>query len=168
MSPQLNTKVIPLSEVPWRNAVYLTGPQRPVLLVVDDERIIADTLSLILSRNGYEVMTAYDGMGALELVSGLAPDLVITDVVMPGMTGIELAITLRKTIPTCKVLLFSGQAATIDLLDEAHLAGEDFAILAKPVPPAQMLRRVSECLTTSSDGKAFAGDNGPVIPAVLR
>ena len=91
-------------------------------------------------------MTAYDGKSALELARAVPPALLITDVMMPGMTGIELAIVMVDTVPDCKVLLFSGQAATVDLLAVARDIGYDFAILTKPVHPTDMLRRVSECL----------------------
>lgn len=66
---------------------------------------------------------------------------------MPGMTGVDLAITMKKSIPSCKVLLFSGQAATIDLLEKARHEGHDFTTLTKPVHPTDMLRRIHECLT---------------------
>jgi CheY-like chemotaxis protein len=81
------------------------------------------------------------------LANAAPPDLIITDVMMPGMTGIELAITISQTIPTCKILLFSGQAATVDLLEQARDAGYNFTTLTKPVHPTDMLRRISECLT---------------------
>jgi FixJ family two-component response regulator len=69
----------------------------------------------------------------------------ITDVMMPGMTGIELAISMVDAFRDCQVLLFSGQAATVDLLKKARDMGHDFAILSKPVHPTDMLRRVSQC-----------------------
>jgi FixJ family two-component response regulator len=65
---------------------------------------------------------------------------------MPGMTGIDLAISLSGTLPQCKVLLFSGQAATVDLLEEARRSGHDFTTLTKPIHPTDMLKRISECL----------------------
>ncbi len=65
---------------------------------------------------------------------------------MPEMTGVELAIAVTETVPGCKVLLFSGQAATVDLLEKARRRGHDFTILTKPVHPTDMLRRISECL----------------------
>jgi hypothetical protein len=63
----------------------------PVILVVDDERVIADTLSVILSRNGFAAMTAYNGTSALEIATLVPPQLLISDVMMPGMSGIDLA-----------------------------------------------------------------------------
>ncbi|NYF80526.1 response regulator [Granulicella arctica] len=149
MSAKLNFKVVSLSEVPLNGQTDIVGRRHSVVLVVDDERVIADTLSIILSKSGYKALTAYDGVGALEAARNIRPDLLITDVVMPGMTGIELAMTLRQTVPECRVLLFSGQAATVDLLERAREAGHDFTILTKPVPPHDMLRQVSACLSMS-------------------
>jgi CheY-like chemotaxis protein len=65
---------------------------------------------------------------------------------LPGMSGIELAITMRRIFPDCKVLLFSGQAATSDLLTSARRSGHEFTLLNKPVYPTDLLRRVSESL----------------------
>ena len=70
------------------------------------------------------------------------PHLLISDVAMPGMTGIELAIHFRKTQPECKVLLFSGQASTADLLEKARAQGYDFDLLAKPIHPADLLAKL--------------------------
>lgn len=148
MSPKLEFEVVPLAEVPKEDAVTLLKRPPPVILIVDDERVIADTLSTILSNSGFSTMTAYDGASALTLAGKFAPDLLISDVMMPGMTGIDLAIQLKETVPQCKVLLFSGQAATVDLLEKARNAGHDFTTLTKPVHPTDMLKRISECLAT--------------------
>jgi CheY-like chemotaxis protein len=146
MSPKFNCKVIPLSDVPWKDPIHLGDLYEPLVLVVDDERLIADTLSVILGRHGYEVITAYNGSEALDLARDTAPDLLISDVMMPGLSGVELAIAMAQLIPKCKVLLFSGQSSTMDLLDEARQIGHNFRLLLKPMDPAEMLRNVSECL----------------------
>jgi len=119
---------------------------RPLVLVVDDERIIADTMSLIFGHNGFAVMTAYDATSALELAAVIPPELLITDVVMPGMTGIELAIAIKQTVPDCEILIFSGQASTTDMLDAARRTGHDFTALTKPVHPTVMLAEASKRL----------------------
>src|SRR5258708_5377350 len=147
MTAKLNFDVVPVAEVPKEDTKILPEKRQPVVLVVDDERVIADTLSAILSKSGFSTITAYDGAGALKLARELPPDLLISDVVMPGMTGIDLAITLTRIIPACKVLLFSGQAATVDLLEKARETGHNFTTLTKPVHPTDMLMRISECLT---------------------
>jgi DNA-binding NtrC family response regulator len=146
MSPSLNSQVVSLAEVPLNDAILSTRENRPVILIVDDERVIADTLSIILSRSGFATFTAYDGDSAMEIATIVSPQLLISDVVMPGMTGVELAIALGEIVPDCKVLLFSGQAATADLLREARELGHDFTTLSKPVHPTDMLNRISECL----------------------
>ena len=144
MTTKLKFQVVPLTEVAREDEVVLRDKSRPVVLIVDDEKVIADTLSMILSKSGFTTMTAYDGISALEIAAAIAPDLIISDVVMPGMTGVELAIAVTQTLPTCKILLFSGQAATLDLLKEARRDGHDFTTLTKPVHPTDMLRRISE------------------------
>ena len=144
---------------------------QPVVLIVDDERVIADTLSIILSRSGFSTMTAYDGESALEHARTVHPDVLISDVVMPEMTGVELAIAVTETVPGCKVLLFSGQAATVDLLEKARHRGHDFTILTKPVHPTDMLRRISECLErreTSFEPIPSSADDRPrTVASVL-
>jgi CheY-like chemotaxis protein len=146
MPRPLKYEVVSLEEIPWNDSITFPTERESVVLVVDDERVIADTLSLILLKSGYNVLTAYDGKTALEIARSVPPALLITDVVMPGMTGIELAIMLVEVIPDCKVLLFSGQAATVDLLAAARDMGYEFTILTKPVHPTDMLRRVKERL----------------------
>jgi CheY-like chemotaxis protein len=146
MSPRLKVEIVPMAEVSGKDVVVLGKKSKPLVLVVDDEKVIADTLSIILSKSGFSTMTAYDGVAALQLAKDLKPDLVISDVMMPGMTGIELAIAITQTVPRCKILLFSGQAATVDLLEEARNAGYNFTTLTKPVHPTDMLQRISECL----------------------
>jgi len=103
-------------------------------------------LTEILSRSGYAATAAYDGADALETALLTPPELLITDVVLPGMSGIELAITIKRIFPDCKILLFSGQAATSDLLANAKNAGHHFTLLNKPVHPRDLLARVSASL----------------------
>jgi DNA-binding response OmpR family regulator len=135
-----------MAEVPLTSTqIPETEKQRPVVLVVDDERVIADTLSVILSRSGFSVMTAYDGETAMELVAAVTPDLLLSDVMMgPGMDGTQLAIALVEACPDCKVLLFSGHAATVDLMAKARRNGHDFSLMTKPVHPADLLARINE------------------------
>jgi|KBSMisStandDraft_5_1062788.scaffolds.fasta_scaffold345929_2 DNA-binding NtrC family response regulator len=141
MTSKLKFQVVPLAEVA-KDDVAVIRPEGPVVLIVDDEQVIADTLSIILTRNGFSTVTAYNGESALMLAKEVRPSLLISDVVMPRMSGVELAIAVVEMIPECKVLLFSGQAATVDLLHQAREAGHDFTTLAKPVHPTDMLRRV--------------------------
>ena len=118
---------------------------RPVVLVVDDERIIADTLALILRKNGFETQAVYSGNSAVETAMVLKPDVLISDVVMGGMNGIEAAIQICDSLPGCRVILFSGNAATAHLLESAEAEGYCFELLSKPIHPRALL----DHLTTS-------------------
>jgi DNA-binding response OmpR family regulator len=71
-----------------------------------------------------------------------SPDLLITDVIMPDMNGVDLAIHFKNLYPRCKILLFSAAASTLDLLDDARLRGYDFELLDKPLHPVKLLERL--------------------------
>lgn len=112
------------------------------VFVVDDEKIIADSLAAILVRCGYDVHAFYDAESALTRAEALAPDLVISDVVMPQMNGVNMAIVISERFPACRILLFSGQTATIDMLDDARRKGYSFELLTKPIHPTGLLAKL--------------------------
>lgn len=116
----------------------------PSILIVDDEKSIADTLAMIMQDAGYSARAAYDGAAALSMSREQAPDLIITDVLMPGMSGVDLAVTTQREFPNCRILLFSGQAASADMLQSARSRGHDFELLAKPVDLDELLQRLTE------------------------
>jgi CheY-like chemotaxis protein len=116
-------------------------------LIVDDERIVADTLGVIFTEKGYDVRAAHSAEQALEIVAEWPPDLAILDVVLPKMHGIDLAILLREQLPSCQTLLFSGQAFTDDLLSEFEKRGYNFALLRKPIHPSSLLNTAAKLLT---------------------
>lgn len=146
MSQSEHFATVQLSELLKRGITAQQNPQNPVVLVVDDEVVIADTVTTILSQHGMAAMTAYDGFGALEIAHVVPPDLLLADVVMPGMSGIDLAIQVRKDIPDCAILLFSGQAATAGLLAKAGKAWSDFEVLLKPIHPQKLMQLIFERL----------------------
>jgi CheY-like chemotaxis protein len=119
-----------------------TNNRRPKVLVADDERVIADTLTMILNQSGFDARAVYSGETALEVATTFQPDMLISDVIMANLNGIDAAIRIRELLPTIKVLLFSGQAATADLLEKARHEGHEFDILAKPVHPQDLLSRL--------------------------
>lgn len=149
MSSNKNFPTVSLKDVPAGIGANDTNGYRPVVLVVDDESVIADTLAEILSRSGYTGIAEYDGDSALETALLTPPEMLITDVVLPGMTGIELAISVRRIFPDCKIILFSGQASTADLLASARTDGHHFTLLNKPLHPQDLLLRVSEGLKSN-------------------
>ena len=115
---------------------------KPKVLVVDVDRVIADTLAIILNQHGYDASPVYTGTAAVERARAVKPDLIISDVIMPDMNGIEAAINIRRFLPECKILLFSGQAATANLLESARAQGHEFEILAKPIHPQDLLAKL--------------------------
>jgi DNA-binding NtrC family response regulator len=120
------------------------------ILVVDDEQAIADTLTIILRHAGYDAMACYDAGRALEACTALAPDLLISDVIMPGFTGIDLAILVQQRCPSTGILLISGLGISFDLMEEARRQGHHFEILEKPIHPTDLLREVAAALREGS------------------
>ena len=121
------------------------------VLIVDDERPIADTLSLIFKTQHYEARVGYSAEQAIEILAEWRPDLAILDVMLPAMNGIDLAIVIKANYSACHVLLFSGNANTAMLLEEAGRKGHQFEVLAKPVHPSVMLERASVLLGSAEE-----------------
>jgi CheY-like chemotaxis protein len=118
------------------------------ILVVDDERLLAETTAAILRRAGFNTKIAYDGFQALEAMASFNPDYLLTDIMMPGMNGVELAMVITRIRPTTKILLFSGQAGITEILEDSKAKGFDFPLLAKPVHPSKLI----EGLKSLKDG----------------
>lgn len=117
--------------------------KQPRVFVVYDEDVIASTLAIILRLKGaFNARSFTAPLDALEAARLEAPDLLVSDVMMPVLSGIELAIQMRELCPDCKVLLFSGQASTANLLESAQKRGYHFELLLKPVFPSVLLDRV--------------------------
>lgn len=125
-------------------AARLPGERR--ILVVDDEISITESLSAIFTHTGYTVQTAQSAEQAIEIMANWEPDLAILDVMLPRMNGIELAVVLRENHPRCRLVLFSGNAGTQVIAEEAAKRGNFFEILAKPVHPLFMLDYVASLL----------------------
>jgi CheY-like chemotaxis protein len=114
--------------------------ERQRVLVVDDEAIIADTVVEILNRSGYDAIARYSGRAALESIEEHCPSIVLSDVVMPGLNGIQLAQSVRKRCPSTRIVLFSGNAATARLLQDSSGTKHSFELLAKPIHPLELLK----------------------------
>jgi CheY-like chemotaxis protein len=113
------------------------------IIVVDDEPIIADTLVNILEGEGHDALAVSHGESAVKWAKMVLPDAVISDVIMPGMDGIETAKAIMQLLPNCRIILFSGQTAGIDLLAKARAEGYLFEVLAKPINPEKLLEKLN-------------------------
>jgi CheY-like chemotaxis protein len=129
-----------IAQLKTRDQKFPSRREHPLVLVVDDEPIIAETLTIILSEQGFEVVTANNGLTAVDEASRLKPDIVLLDVAMPRLNGVEAAKRILSAMPEVRILLFSGQAETADLLADAREDGFEFEVLAKPVKPEVLLR----------------------------
>ena len=105
------------------------------IFVVDHERVMATTLTLILQSSGYLAHAFFDPLQALLAARIEAPDLIISDVVMPQLTGVELAIRMKALCPFCKIILLSGQAQTLDLIRNDRDLGLDFIFFRNRFTP---------------------------------
>jgi CheY-like chemotaxis protein len=112
------------------------------IIVVDDEPIIADTLVNILEGEGHDALAVSHGESAIKWAQMVLPDAIISDVIMPGMDGIETAKAIMKLLPKCRIILFSGQAASVDLLAKARDEGYIFEVLPKPINPEKLLEKL--------------------------
>ena len=152
---KLNFETIRLEDMTRKAAVSFAEKPRSVVLVADDEEVVADTLVAILQRAGFRALAAYDAYSALEIAKSVSLDLLLSDVAMPGMNGIELAVAIEAIRPDCKILLFSAQAPLTDLLAESHKRGRDFPLLAKPLHPAILLAHIAEILASRTMGNVI-------------
>jgi DNA-binding NtrC family response regulator len=142
MKKHLNFEVVPLSQVPFSIPLPDTT-NLPMVLVVDDEPLIANTLVAILRKQNYVAHAAYNAEDALAMAQINPPDYLVTDILMPKMSGIDLAIAIKEFIPDCKVLLFSGHANAIHLEDDPRCAAYDFPLLSKPLHPDVLLANLA-------------------------
>ncbi len=121
----------------------ISGDRKKVsILVVDDEALIAETLADILNDVGFDARIALSGEEAMRIATVVRPDIVLSDVLMPRVTGVELGIWMRKELPGTRVVLISGQASTAELLRKAQNDGNSFELLPKPIHPEELIARL--------------------------
>jgi len=129
------------SPVPSDDSVS-TRSARQRVLVVDDEALIADTIVMILNRSGFHAEAVYSGTQAIEAARRIQPELILSDVLMPHLDGVEAAIQIREFLPEARIVLFSGQAATVEILARARARGHEFELLPKPIHPTKLIERL--------------------------
>lgn len=113
------------------------------VLVADDERMIADPLAMILNRNGFEARAVHSGKKALELAQSFEPDMLISDVMMEDVNGIDVAIGILALLPKIKILLFSGPLPQPPFCSKRReLRATNSKYFAKPIHPQDLLNRV--------------------------
>jgi two-component system, OmpR family, alkaline phosphatase synthesis response regulator PhoP len=126
----------------------------PRILAVDDEPNIVRLIEVNLTRHGYQVETANNGVQALEKIRASRPDLVVSDVMMPEMDGFELLSSIRRdpALESLPVIMLTAKAGDKDVMS-GYSRGADM-YLTKPFNPAELLAFVKRILQSSSDGGA--------------
>jgi len=111
-----------------------------MVCVVDDDAMITRSLSLILGREGFDVVSFTNPLEAKDHMRVNPPDLLISDIMMPELSGVDLAIHTAESLPDCRILLVS--AAPEEVLRQARAEGHNFRLLQKPVHPKDLLREI--------------------------
>lgn len=113
---------------------------RPKVLIVDDEPVIARTLALILNQNGFRALAIYRPWAAVQIAEGLQPDVLLTDLYMPEMDGLEVAARVCAAVPQCRVFLLTAQLRAIEKVREFRARGFAAECLHKPIHPLELLQ----------------------------
>ena len=135
-------RIAPSSAPRGTGRVMATPLNGKRILLVDDERAIADSLAFMLSHEGYDVKAVYSGGDAIDTAKQFKPELLITDVVMPGISGTEAAISISKFLPECKTLLFLDSVIGKELAESARSQGFNFELIEKPLHPQELLQKI--------------------------
>jgi len=115
----------------------------PLILVVDDEQLITDSLSYSMKREGLHVATVADGLSALKAVEELKPDLIVLDLMLPDISGVEVCRRLR-TFTTTPVIMLTARGEEIDRVLGLEVGADDY--LAKPFSFRELLARIQAML----------------------
>jgi DNA-binding response OmpR family regulator len=121
------------------------------ILVIEDDPATSRLVDYSLRHEGYDVVTAFNGLEGIRKATGKAPDLVILDVMLPGMDGFEICHRLRANAATAQlpILMFSAKALEIDKTTGRKVGADDY--LSKPAAPAEIVSRVGNLLARKSD-----------------
>ena len=123
------------------------------ILVVDDEKSIVDLVTAYLRQEGFEVHTAMDGPAGLKAVRTLKPDLVVLDVMLPGMDGIEVLTRLRRESDVY-VILLTARSEETDKIVGLSVGADDY--LTKPFSPRERVARIKAALRRLQSGTSMA------------
>jgi two-component system alkaline phosphatase synthesis response regulator PhoP len=112
------------------------------ILVVDDETYIVELVSFNLEKEGYEVLVAYDGLSALKKAKSEAPDLIILDIMLPKMDGLEVCRTLKKdnTYQIIPIIMLTAKGEEFDTILGLETGADDY--ITKPFSPRELIARV--------------------------
>lgn len=128
----------------------MMSEQPHYVLVVDDEPHLRRALQTILEKAGYLVATAPNGEVALSMISTREPDLIVLDLLMPGIDGRGLCQKIRELAPAARVVYFTGKPGAVNSPQRRQLRREADGFIAKPATTRQILSAVGGALQASS------------------
>ncbi|MFH1929762.1 MAG: response regulator transcription factor [Chloroflexota bacterium] len=114
------------------------------ILIVDDDRNIVDLVQTYLQKDGYRVLTAYDGLRALELARQGRPDLIVLDLMLPGMDGLDVCRVLRAEGYNMPIIMLTAKTTEEDKLVGLDLGADDY--VTKPFSPRELVARIRAAL----------------------
>ncbi|NLN75826.1 MAG: response regulator transcription factor [Armatimonadetes bacterium] len=120
-----------------------TGVSKPRVLVIDDEENVCDLITLYFEKAGYEVMCAGDGSDGIEIVRSDKPDLVILDLMLPGMDGLDVCREIRK-FSNVPLIMLTAKVDEVDRVLGLEMGADDY--VTKPFSPRELLARVKAVL----------------------
>ncbi len=135
------------------------------ILVVEDERPIADIVRYNLQKEGYQVELAYDGREALDKALRLQPDLVLLDIMLPRISGFEVCKQLRKTM-NVPILMVTARATEGDKINGLDLGADDY--ITKPFSPRELIARVRAALRRANSSVEKAEEPAALVLGHLR
>ena len=123
-------------------------PQCPLILICDDDPVVHESLGMYLDAEGYQHISAYDGQAALDMVEDRHPDLMILDLMMPRMSGIDVCRTVRMT-KSLPIIMLTAKGEEIDRILGLELGADDYIV--KPFSPREVLARIKAVLRRFSE-----------------
>jgi DNA-binding response OmpR family regulator len=139
--------------------------RRKKILVVDDERELAELVAMNLQRNGYDAITAHDGATVLELARKQKPDLVVLDVMMPGLSGREVTLALKQDPDTASmpILMLTARTEETDIIVGLSMGADDY--VTKPFSMKVLMARIAAVLRrkASADSVEAMLTAGPIV-----
>ena len=157
-TPSVQHETIPMSQIPQTVLMKATLSPKPraarkrqvslaekkiKVMIVDDDARIAETSARLLGRFGYECYAVYNPADALACAESFSPDVVLSDVIMGGMNGVELCQEIKHLLPECRILLLSGHVPTAhSLMEDSNKRGFNFELVAKPLRPQELVSKI--------------------------
>jgi CheY-like chemotaxis protein len=134
----------------WYYACLPKGDPMQRVLIVDDDRLVADTLTRVFQKNGFETRTAYSTDEAIDCARDFLPNLLLCDITMPGRDGLALVNDITHELPSCRILVLTGFYSNLkSVREQASRLDRHVGILTKPCQPAELLRHANAMLATA-------------------